>query len=803
MIFCSVQFVYGQDMQVKKNNYTTFYQPKKVITPALLENTPQALQVHPDFGVLPYNAPCTDCDELLAKRTLHERYFLKQDGSFVNEKSYGAYNYTDADGFIRATDPHLYPTETKGIYKAENQLLPTQLNTVEGFAAITLKDNFIFRFNHQLQLYFTNGINESERKNFSVENNAVGSDGTWITNAWEEIDAEMVFAKGQVKTNFIVKDKSVVNASSEYMVIEEYIALPNQYILEKDLQNGYALPDGLWKGDIILKNNLGIKLLTIHTPLIIDQSRSKFHDNKQVEAIGYALEKTDGGYILRIHIKTDWLLSAERMYPVIIDPLLTGEATYTGGDIGFQFDNTCWEETEYCDYTLDITVPGKTTLTAAYFDGTYYSQNFGCFFTTDCLMKEAAFRILGICDDSPGPSSFWTCLPPAGDTAGTCYGIDLDMFNTIACIAPQCDDYEFTFEMRTFHCSCTKPPCDITCHFMPTDSWVITIEGRTVEENAIVSSTHPDFTICAGESIDLFASGIYGVPAYTYEWLPTGITTDTLIVSPLTDTWYTSIIHDECDMQDTVTQLVTVLPAPELAPGPYEGCYQITANAGAGYESYIWSTGESGSTITIDSSGIYYVTVTDAFGCTGISDPITVTIHTYPDIDAQPDTIFVSDGELAQLNVTTSSTGDVTFNWWPAENVTCIACPDPFGIIYNAQEIFYVTGSEFGCVSPPDTVVVINESTGLIVPNAFTPNGDGLNDAFKPYSELIFPKYELQIYNRWGEQLFITDDITEAWDGTYLGKEQEVGTYIWVINYEKFNDRNGDITLKGTVTLLR
>ncbi|MBK7108360.1 MAG: gliding motility-associated C-terminal domain-containing protein [Bacteroidetes bacterium] len=798
-----MQVLFAQDMQVKKNNYSNFYSPQKNISSALLSHTSKAMQQHPEFGVLPYNTPCKDCYELLDKRTLNERYFIKPDGSFVNEKAYGAYNYSDANGFIRAVDPHLYPTENANEFIANQQLLPTILNTAEGFSAITLKDNFIFRFNDHLQFYFVKDNVETARKDFSFMKTSVGSDGAWITNAWNGIDAEMVFAKGQIKTNFILKDKSSIDVNSDYLVIEEFLQMPSNYTLEKDLQNGYTLENNFWKGDFILKNNWGLKLLTIHTPLIIDQARTKFHNQEQVDAIAYDLEKTEGGYILRIQIKTDWLLQPERKYPVIIDPLLTGEATYTTSDIGFQFDNTCFEETEYCDYTMDILVPGKTTLTAAYFDGTYYSQNYGCFFTTDCLMKEAAFRILGICDDSPSPSSFWTCIPPAGDTAGTCYGVDLDIFNTVACVPPQCDDYEFTFEMRTFHCSCTKPPCDITCHYMPVDSWVITIEGRTVEENAIVSSTHPDFTICAGEDIDLFATGIYGVPVYTYEWLPPGITTDTLTVSPTTDTWYTSIIHDACDMQDTVTQLVTVLPAPTLAPGPYEGCYQITANAGAGYVSYLWSTGETGSTITIDSAGIYFVTVTDANGCTGTSDPISVIINTYPEIDAQPDTVFVSDGELAQLNVSSSSTGDVTFSWWPEENVTCIICPDPLGIIYNAQEIFYVTGEEFGCISPPDTVVVINTSSGLIVPNAFTPNADGLNDFFKPYSELIFPNYAMQIYNRWGELLFSTTDITEAWDGNYLDKEQEVGTYIWVIQYEKFNDKYGETQLKGTVTLLR
>ena len=78
---------------------------------------------------------------------------------------------------------------------------------------------------------------------------------------------------------------------------------------------------------------------------------------------------------------------------------------------------------------------------------------------------------------------------PVGDSSGTCWGIDLDMFNTIACIPPQCEDYVFNFEMRTYHCSCTKPPATSPVTHMPSDSWIITIEGQTVVETPVISNT--------------------------------------------------------------------------------------------------------------------------------------------------------------------------------------------------------------------------------------------------------------------------------------------------------------------------
>jgi gliding motility-associated-like protein len=89
------------------------------------------------------------------------------------------------------------------------------------------------------------------------------------------------------------------------------------------------------------------------------------------------------------------------------------------------------------------------------------------------------------------------------------------------------------------------------------------------------------------------------------------------------------------------------------------------------------------------------------------------------------------------------------------------------------------------------------------VPNAFTPNGDGKNDVFKIYGtppENI-TKYNFQIYNRWGQRIFSTTDITEGWDGREDGNYCPAGVYVWEIFYE--DDKKTRITNKGTVMLIR
>ncbi|MEZ5012999.1 MAG: gliding motility-associated C-terminal domain-containing protein [Chitinophagales bacterium] len=797
-----------QQMQVKKNNYTSFSYSGKQISSELRTYTDPAFYTHPDFGLAPINTPDSSM-ELIQKRTLDSRYYIKtgsQGHDFFIQKSSGPINYYDMQGNLRAIDYYLHPSGTPDVFIADAQPLPTTIDFVNNYTGIRIKD-LDFKYNHDLYVKYQSGNTYSTGQFFNTAQHTVGDDGAYISDIFTGIDAEIAFRKGAIKTNFIVQDKSVLDPHSDFLVIEEFIPLPSGFYFEQDT-TGVLSGDGMWEGDVVLKNNFGLSMLRIQRPIVIDASNRRQHTAEDMDAIGYDIVPQDGGVLFRIKVRTSWLMDPARIFPVTIDPTLIGEATYTAGDIGFEFNPVCWNDADYCNYFLDIVVPGKTTLTAAYFDGTYYSQLFGCG-GFDCWMSEAAFRILGPCDDSPGPSSFWTCLPPVGDSAGTCWGIDLDMFNTIACIPPQCDDYNFTFEMRTFHCSCSKPPCSITCHYMPTDSWVITIEGKTVEENPIESNLFPDFTTCAGDTIDLFAGGMWGVPPYQYEWLPGGTFTDTLFIAPTSDIVYTSIIHDLCDMKDTVEQLITVNPLPVVNAGPFEGCYTTTLFAPAGYTSYIWTDADSNVLATgtnqlfIDSAGSYFVTVTDGNGCTGTSSPITGIIHVAPEINAFPDTVFVSDGALALLSAEVITGGDVSFLWTPPDDLNCPSCPTTLAYAAGDENIYYVTGSEFGCISDPDSIIVIMSESALIIPNAFTPNADGLNDVFHILNPIFYPEFTFAIYNRWGQQVFFTNDVLQGWDGTYEDRDQEIGMYVWVVTYEKANEPGKQYALRGTVTLLR
>ena len=103
-------------------------------------------------------------------------------------------------------------------------------------------------------------------------------------------------------------------------------------------------------------------------------------------------------------------------------------------------------------------------------------------------------------------------------------------------------------------------------------------------------------------------------------------------------------------------------------------------------------------------------------------------------------------------------------------------------------------------------VQVCNDAhCAFLLPNAFSPNNDKVNDVFLPQTNCVLNSYDLWIYNRWGEQLFHTNNLSYGWDGTYKGIKQELGVYAFYAQYT-INTENGTEetkTIKGNVTLVR
>ena len=119
----------------------------------------------------------------------------------------------------------------------------------------------------------------------------------------------------------------------------------------------------------------------------------------------------------------------------------------------------------------------------------------------------------------------------------------------------------------------------------------------------------------------------------------------------------------------------------------------------------------------------------------------------------------------------------------------------PFTVKYEVTD-------SYGCTKSVTKPIVIYSSCTVFVPNAFTPNGDGLNDIFRVLNGVKTQNFNLKIYNRWGQPVFETKDWKQGWDGRYKGLLQTTGSFVWLMQYIDVRT-NKPVERKGSVTLVR
>jgi gliding motility-associated-like protein len=160
-------------------------------------------------------------------------------------------------------------------------------------------------------------------------------------------------------------------------------------------------------------------------------------------------------------------------------------------------------------------------------------------------------------------------------------------------------------------------------------------------------------------------------------------------------------------------------------------------------------------------------------------DSIIVNAYPLPVVDAGP---FVSIPALATAGIGGSPTGPTgsTFNWSPATALDNITTANPTSST-TITTVYTVTVVDANGCSNSDTVTVFIYPQ-VIIPNGFSPNGDGKNDVWQIDLIYQFPDCEVEVYNRWGEQLFYSKGYAIPFNGQYKGKDLPVGTYYYIIN---------------------
>lgn len=187
---------------------------------------------------------------------------------------------------------------------------------------------------------------------------------------------------------------------------------------------------------------------------------------------------------------------------------------------------------------------------------------------------------------------------------------------------------------------------------------------------------------------------------------------------------------------------------------------------------------------------------------------VTVTINAYPPLNLTlPMDTTIRVGASVLLNATITGTGTLDFVWSPADALSCINCLDPLANPLDTITYTLAVTDGNGCTAEESVTVRVNEECRVEVPNAFTPNGDGSNDLFRPIMDPCVRTVRLwRILNRWGQTVFEqvnfpATDPALGWDGNWEGKSHPSDVLIWVAEFQYYDGRRE--SQKGAVTLIR
>jgi len=231
-------------------------------------------------------------------------------------------------------------------------------------------------------------------------------------------------------------------------------------------------------------------------------------------------------------------------------------------------------------------------------------------------------------------------------------------------------------------------------------------------------------------------------------------------------------------------------------------CSGETTNLQAvGGANYVWSppTGLSSSGIanpvaSPTQTTTYHVSASDANGCRG-SDDVIVTVWKNPIADAGPDRKIL-EGQYITLNGSASG-DDVSYSWQPLTDISGETTLQP--TVNPAKDATYtlVVTSAHNCPTATDDVFV-KVFKKLIIPNAFSPNGDGANDYWRLESMQVYPTSTVKVYNRFGQCVYSAIGAdSPIWDGKFQGKPCPMGGYSYVIDL-----KNGTPLLSGMLFIV-
>jgi gliding motility-associated-like protein len=298
-----------------------------------------------------------------------------------------------------------------------------------------------------------------------------------------------------------------------------------------------------------------------------------------------------------------------------------------------------------------------------------------------------------------------------------------------------------------------------------------------------------DTSFCNGGAITLDP----GTGFTSYLW-NTGETSRQISVSSAGKYIIAAKDNHQCVSKDTLS-IISVYPNPVVALQKdsvlCEGVGLIL-DAGAGYKNYLWQDNSVNQTLQVITTGKYWVAITDNNSCKGSDTTEIKRIGTVPANFLIKDTT-ICNGQPTLLTPLSSFKNYLWSNSEITKQITITSTGTYWLQVTNndgcnAKEYIDVKSKE-GCIQ------------AVYFPNAFTPNGDGLNDVFKATVFGTLKNFYLVIYNRFGQKVFETHHLSTGWNGRVHDAASDSGSFVWYSEYQF--DNQPSKTIKGAVTLIR
>ncbi len=349
-----------------------------------------------------------------------------------------------------------------------------------------------------------------------------------------------------------------------------------------------------------------------------------------------------------------------------------------------------------------------------------------------------------------------------------------------------------------------------------------TIATRTINVYAPISInvTANKYSVCPGDPVIITTIANGGNGNYIYTLENGNAISSVYTVYPYETTSYSITVSDNCGSptDNDVIQIETYpIPSFTFSSDILQGCQALSVNfisqTSDTNTSYLWNFGDNNTSYAQNPNHVYEnwgsfnvsLEITSNNGCKNflqIDNMINVYKNPKAQFTATPQTASIIKPEIKFTNLSQ----DNFYNYWWFDDGNISNLISPTHKYINIPETYNVkllVKTDKGCAdSTFSQVIIVNEYT-LYVPSAFSPDNDNINDYFSIVGNGVnLDEFDLKIYNRWGEIIFETTDMTNSWNGkTKSGKYVELGVYKWLITYQ---DENGiEYQKTGNVTVIK